>query len=148
MPIITKEIEKRFRSHLSQPDENGCINWLGGKNRKGGYGLFGFEGKTYSTHRIAWILKHGEIPEEKDVLHKCDNPACCNDEHFFLGTQLDNARDLIGKGRASIKLTVKDIITIRLLHSFGQNLRQIAECYKVSHVNIWKIIHRITWTDI
>ena len=148
MPIITKEIETRFKSHLSQPDENGCINWLGAKNRSGGYGQFGINGVMYSSHRIAWILKNGEIPKGKFICHKCDNPACCNDGHLFEGTPLENTRDAIGKGKGNIKLNKKDILTIRLLYSFGQTTRQIAIQFKVTHVNIWHIIHRLTWADL
>jgi hypothetical protein len=51
------------------------------------------------THRLAWEIKNGEIPNGLFVLHKCDNPACCNTDHLFLGTQKDNMQDALKKGR-------------------------------------------------
>lgn len=51
------------------------------------------------VHRIAWSLKHGNPSNELCVLHKCDNPPCCNTEHLFLGTRADNNADRDKKGR-------------------------------------------------
>lgn len=56
-------------------------------------------GKTWKVSRFAWHLTMGPIPDGKWVLHRCDTPACCNPEHLFLGTQFDNMRDMVRKGR-------------------------------------------------
>ena len=58
-----------------------------------------FHRKTGYSHRYAWEAYRGPIPVEMHVLHKCDTPACVNIEHLFLGTQLDNIRDMDAKGR-------------------------------------------------
>lgn len=44
-------------------------------------------------------LEDGPIPDGIKVLHTCDNPPCVNPKHLFRGTQLDNMRDKIQKGR-------------------------------------------------
>lgn len=71
-----------------------CWQWLGFRDRIG-YGHFSHK----LAHRIAWIARFGGIPEGQQVLHHCDNPPCCNSRHLFLGTQADNMRDCVAKGR-------------------------------------------------
>jgi HNH endonuclease len=49
-------------------------------------------GQGYA-HRAMWIICYGEIPEGAQVLHHCDNPACVNPEHMFLGDHNSNMLD-------------------------------------------------------
>src|SRR6266481_7270354 len=76
-----------------------CWLWTGATN-PAGYGMFSKGGREGAilAHRFAWIITHGEEPA-LHVLHKCDIPACVNPLHLFLGTDLDNQRDAIAKGR-------------------------------------------------
>lgn len=75
-----------------------CIEHMGYKN-KDGYGRVSYKGKATGAHRKAWILANGNIPVGMNVLHRCDNPACVKIEHLFLGSQLDNVKDMLSKGR-------------------------------------------------
>lgn len=67
-----------------------------------GYGGFQMQGKWWSTHRLAYALTYGEIPEDQWVLHHCDNPPCCNPAHLFLGGPPENTADMWNKGRQGV----------------------------------------------
>lgn len=79
------------------PDE--CWPWKGGKHENG-YGYFRLGKKhMHKAHRVAYAFAHGFTPGDLFVLHKCDNPPCCNPAHLWLGTNLDNIADRDRKGR-------------------------------------------------
>ena len=91
------------------------------------------------------------------VLHKCDNPPCCNPEHLFLGTHQDNMLDMKEKGRriAAIKtskkteLTEEEVLEIRHLYETGAYvMKELGEMYNTSLANIGHIIKRDRWKHI
>lgn len=88
---------KRFwqKVAIKSPDE--CWLWLSTK-KEGGYGLFGLMGLNRMAHRLV-LFGVGERSEYLYALHKCDNPSCVNPKHLFAGTQKDNVRDCMDKGR-------------------------------------------------
>jgi hypothetical protein len=52
------------------------------------------------AHRVAWELAHGQtLAPDGYVLHTCDVRACVNPAHLVRGTQKDNIRDAVRKGR-------------------------------------------------
>ena len=83
------------------------------------------------AHRVSYVLHYGEIPDGLLVLHKCDVPACVRPDHLFLGTQLDNMRDRLAKGRNNPfkKLSDQQVLEIR---ASTEPQRAIAKRYNVS----------------
>lgn len=81
----------------------GCWLWTAARavNGYGVYGLMYPDGhrQQWKAHRLAWSLTNGPIPAGMMVCHTCDNPACCNPGHLFLGTGSDNMQDMFRKGR-------------------------------------------------
>jgi len=109
-----------------------------------------------------------QIPAGMVVMHKCDNPACYNPEHLVLGTQKDNVRDCIEKGRAAgiglrgessnvAKLTEKQVLEIRASYAGkqhssevrrGPTMEQLAARYGVSRKQIANILSGHSWSHI
>ena len=86
--------EQYFQAFLSRCKEepSGCVIYQG-YHDKDGYGRF-YNGITQRpAHVYLWEQLFGPVPSGKQFNHNCDNPACCNYKHLYLGTQSDNMDD-------------------------------------------------------
>lgn len=100
---ITPEIEARFWAKVDVRSANECWPWMGGK-RDGSRGVITINRRSYSAPRIAWHINVGApMSDDKNACHSCDNPNCVNPSHIWAGTQSDNIRDCVEKGRHSSK---------------------------------------------
>lgn len=95
----SKPIWQTFAEKTASLD-NGCIVWVGYRDPKG-YGRFSSQGGEILTHRLAYVMHYGVDLGDDHVLHRCDNPACCNPMHLFRGSNQDNMDDMVAKGRSS-----------------------------------------------
>ncbi len=71
----------RFAAKVSQPDCNGCWNWLGRDNGQG-YGAFKAGGVQYKAHRFSYEMAVGPIPDGLELDHLCRNRMCVNPAHL------------------------------------------------------------------
>ena|ERR1700728_1930504 len=145
-------IEKHRREYLigrikkhSVLRESGCIEWIATKNNRG-YGLIHFAIKSgdgrkasLTAHRAHYMAHHNMILARNEyVCHKCDNPACVNIDHLFLGSPKDNIQDMLAKGRNAKqyrlhkRLRDYDDDKIRAIKNAIGLLREVAEKYGVS----------------
>lgn len=88
----------RFESMFEREPMSGCWLWVAADDGRG-YGKFWLSGEIVKAHRASWRLYRGGIPRGQWVLHRCDNPACVNPTHLFLGDRSANMRDMARKGR-------------------------------------------------
>ena len=138
--------------------EECCWLWTGGKHNDG-YGWIRIGTKeTKSTaalaHRVIYALTRGDFSPDLCVCHTCDNTACCNPAHLWLGTQADNLADMVQKGRqakgeyaGNTKLTTPQIHRIRRLGTYMYH-RVIAKRFGVATPTITVIINRRQWKHI
>lgn len=93
---------KHFHSHVITGPESECWLWTGPKT-PAGYGtlkMMVHGVPLFLAHRVAWSLANeAPIPKGMHVLHSCDRPPCCNPSHLRLGTNAENVKDSVLKGR-------------------------------------------------
>ena len=143
--FTTEQRIARFWSRVEITNLLSCWEWQSMKDRDG-YGVYGK--KHTRSHRYAWSLVYGPIPEGKYILHKCDNPACCNPNHLYLGTQANNMRDKVAHNRHPTKLTPDNIRTIRKLATTEATQASIARTFGVCSTTIHRIVTKKQWAHI
>lgn len=140
---------------------NGCIEWTGGTTRRGwrGYGAFWISNGMKSAHRWLYEQQHGELPDNIDVCHTCDNRKCVNIDHLFAGTRKENMEDAARKGRTDRThkpkgeshgrsvLKRSDAKEIRALRELGLTLSGISYLFSTSIANVHRIVHNKLWKE-
>lgn len=131
------------------PDE--CWNWTASKNL--GYGQFRLFPNGFPmarAHRVSWSIANGEIPPDKEICHKCDNPACVNPNHLFTGSHHENILDAKTKGRMknNWKLDEQEVVEIKALLATGVSQYKIANQFGVSQGMISLIARNRRWSHI
>lgn len=145
----------RFQRHVGPAGPTGCTLWTGVQNGQG-YGRMGVSStKKAMAHRVAWELVNGPVPDGMKVLHRCDVKLCVNPDHLFLGTQLDNMRDMAKKNRSNLgercpshKLTADQVAAIRIAYVAGAKKSDLARQYGVAGPTIGGCITGKTWRHL
>ncbi len=148
-------LAERFWSKVDKRGPDECFEWTAAHDSHG-YGQIDKVG----THRVAWELAHGPIPDGLYVCHHCDNPGCVNPAHLFLGTQKDNIHDALGKGRLkspfgksgeknlNAKLTNDHVYLIHHCLGLGCKQQEIADVFGVHFSTISAIKTGKNWSTI
>lgn len=117
-------------SLIASANPSECLLWPFGRDAHG-YGRSTYKGKRQGVHRIAYIIANGNIPENLEAMHRCDNPPCFNPYHIMVGTHLDNIADMNKKGRGFSVLNETQVREIKQLWpSLSYNV--LAKRYGVS----------------
>jgi hypothetical protein len=111
-----------------------------------GYGAFRDGPRQRRAHR--WAYEHfvGPIPEAAILMHSCDVRRCVNPQHLTPGSDLDNQRDMMAKGRVGMRglhmktrSTLTEELAEQLRHDYattGKTQRELAEEYGVSQATV------------
>ncbi len=163
--VITNSLKRRFWRKAEIVLLDDCWKWLGTKDRRG-YGRLNLGRRGHGiakAHRVSYALHFGD-PGDLEVCHRCDNPACVNPNHLFLGTHADNMADMAQKGyrkgiydgpthrnrgekNGQSKLTEDDVQKIRTAATAGEkSQRQIAKEFGIRRQTISRIVRGECWS--
>jgi len=153
------ELKERFWSKVNKNTANGCWEWTASLDRKGYGQITVKKGLLKRTHRVAWELIRGSIPEGQLVCHHCDNKKCVNPDHLFLGTQRDNVQDMDSKGRrvntphygeqhGMAKLTNAQVKRIKEFLAVGIKRVELAKTFNIGYGTISHIAKGRQWKTV
>lgn len=145
-----RTLEETIEAYSIPVPECGCWIWIGAAGDW--HGTFKYHGESIGAHCGSWRAYKGPIPTGMFVCHSCDVPLCVNPDHLFLGTALDNVRDMMRKGRGHKargrqhgrnKITPEQAIEIRLSK---KSHRALADDFRLSCGTISSIKNNKIWT--
>lgn len=88
---------ERMERWIERDPNTGCWLWSGAVASR--YGRMAYRGNQHAAHRLSFEVHVRPLGEGEVVCHRCDTPLCVNPLHLWAGTQRDNMRDMIEKGR-------------------------------------------------
>lgn len=159
---------RNFLARIRFTDDGSCWEWEGSKTV--GYGMIcctrGGIKQSRGAHRVSYEFFIGEIPPGMFICHRCDNRACVNPNHLFLGTPKDNTQDMVEKGRScrgrsnpatghrgedspNAKITERQVLEIRRRYAAGDiTQEELAQEFGISSAHVCGIIRRRFWKHL
>lgn len=155
LPHITPKTTAAFAARAGKQD--GCWEWSGLIDGAGYARISLNRNLKIGAHRFSYAMHYGVEPGNLFVCHRCDNPRCTNPEHLFLGTPLDNTKDMFSKGRQGrfdgeknprVILTEEDVENIKVASAAWMSNTELGQLYGVTHSTISAIKRGKTWHKI
>lgn len=147
-------VEQRYEAYIDRSaGQDACHLWTGSVNDDG-YALLKIDGKTRQVHRWAYQRFVRPLSPGEVVRHTCDTPACHNRSHWRSGTQADNMRDCVERGRFAdnrgsrnprAKLTEADV---RVIRAARESVSALARRYGVSRFAVRQARSGSTWSHV
>lgn len=148
----------RFWQYVNLGNPSDCWEWQGCISTTG-YGKFRLNGRHMLAHRVSWELHNGPIPAGMHICHSCDNPACVNPHHLWLGTPADNMHDRDEKGRhiaphtrgeahGRAKITEAQVMMMRKLWKQGVSQSEIGRRFGISSHQAHMIVRHKHWRHV
>jgi hypothetical protein len=144
-----KSVALRLLERTSVPALEECWEWTGAVTDFG-HGRIWVDGRVERTHRLAYRLFTGSIPDGEVVRHRCDNPRCVNPRHLILGTLAENSRDMVRRNRhrsGYAKLTAEDAVYLRERAALGTPIEDLAFQFGISRCNLARLVGREIWKN-
>lgn len=149
-----------MKTFWSKVDKSGaCWVWTGCRDRHG-YGQFKPPApvkKLIGAHRMSWMIANSEVPAGLHVCHRCDNRACVNPAHLFVGTNADNVRDRQQKGRTKsvrgeehpgAKIGAVEVVAIREMVKQGAPQSEVSARFGIGNTQVGRIARRAEWRHV
>lgn len=155
MPPKAIPLEENFWSHVQKTDT--CWFWTGAKDHNGYGRLISrlLPKPQICAHRFSYEMRYGPISKGLYVCHRCDNPACVNPDHLFLGTQTENMADAKQKGRTRhgsnhwrSKLDEQKVKRIFELRQTGMTHKAIANDLGVTPMAVGRVLRNQAWLHV
>lgn len=170
------DIDRLRSNFFSKVNKNGpdfaplgrCWDWQASRT-KFGYGQMGVDRKTKTAPHVSLFLAMGVWPAASRrqgtcVCHRCDRPCCVNPEHLYVGTHLQNMRDMFGRkrDRANVKpestlrgedsgaavLTEEMVTSIRLEAMKGASMCDLAKRFSIGATTANRVVLLKTWKHV
>lgn len=154
-PATIVDPEKFWANADTSGGPDAC--WFWKNSLSGGYGHMRTKAGRKKAHRIAYVLTHRRLDPSLEVCHTCDNPACVNPKHLFMGTHQENMTDRTNKGRSfrhkgtlngRAKLTDEQVLQIRRLSANGASNVLLGKEFGVTDVMVSRIVSRKAWAHV